>query len=300
MGVDHVQDATAHWHQTVNHERVQLTLEEEIDLGYRVQQGDHQARERLIKSGLGLVASMARKQSEYGVSLDDLVQQGTIGLIRAVDLYDPARGYRLSTYATMWIHRYLTVALADAEGFPRQERAHAYEVRSRLSAGDSVRQIARSMKMPEEKAAALARWNITSFDDTPEGSTEPLRDSIPDPCCLEDQATTRVDVNRAMACLKPREREVVRRFYGLTGGEETQQDIAESLGTNQMAVSRILRSSLQKLREQMREGHVCQTELFSDYEDALPDGNGSSLRSYRRSRGSIVPIESPALFQEAA
>ncbi|MCD6288286.1 MAG: sigma-70 family RNA polymerase sigma factor, partial [Candidatus Hydrogenedentes bacterium] len=91
-----------------------LTAQEEVALGRRVKQGDRSAAEQLIKSSLRLVVSIARRYSHCGMSLLDLIEEGNIGLMRAVDKFDPESGYRFSTYATWWIRQAVTRSLSNS------------------------------------------------------------------------------------------------------------------------------------------------------------------------------------------
>src|SRR5688500_15458467 len=90
-----------------------LTHQEEIDLSKRVKQGDNAARKRLIEKNLKLVVSIAKKSRGLGLSFEDLIQEGNIGLMKAVEKFDPDRGFRFSTYATWWIRQAVQRAVAD-------------------------------------------------------------------------------------------------------------------------------------------------------------------------------------------
>src|ERR687884_555109 len=90
-----------------------LTHQEEIDLSLRAKAGDRRARQRLIEKNLRLVVSVAKKYRGYGLPFEDLIQEGNIGLMKAVEKFDPDRGYKLSTYAVWWIRQTIQRAVAD-------------------------------------------------------------------------------------------------------------------------------------------------------------------------------------------
>jgi RNA polymerase primary sigma factor len=111
-----------------------LTHQEEIDLSKRVKKGDKAARKRLIEKNLKLVVSIAKKSRGRGLSFEDLIQEGNIGLIRAVEKFDPDRGFRFSTYATWWIRQAVQRAVADK----------GRTIRVPVHMGDKMREIART------------------------------------------------------------------------------------------------------------------------------------------------------------
>src|ERR671915_818677 len=110
-----------------------LTHQEEIDLSKRVKRGDKAARKRLIEKNLKLVVSIAKKSRGRGLSFEDLIQEGNIGLIRAVEKFDPDRGFRFATYATWWIRQAVQRAVADK----------GRNIRIPVHRGDKIRKMAR-------------------------------------------------------------------------------------------------------------------------------------------------------------
>src|SRR5215208_6256934 len=157
-----------------------LTHQEEIDLSKRVKKGDKAARKRLIEKNLKLVVSIAKKSRGRGLSFEDLIQEGNIGLIRAVEKFDPDRGFRFSTYATWWIRQAVQRAVADK----------GRTIRVPVHMGEKIREIARTYnelwagleRVPsDEQVAERLGWSmedIRKVKDAMPGATTSLNQPL--------------------------------------------------------------------------------------------------------------------------
>ena len=242
-----------------------LTKEEEVELSKRIERGDAEAKERMINSNLRLVVSIAKKYQGHGLSLLDLIQEGIIGLIRAVEKFDWRRGFKFSTYATWWIRQAvqrgvanksrtirIPVHIADREQrIARAERTLA----PKLGRQPTEEEVAKQAKLPlkqvrEVRQAARA---ITSLDrpvgegDAALGDLFAAEGSEP-----EEELTVSLEqdvLRRAVSQLPDREREVVKRRYGLNGDRDpaSLDAIGRELGLTRERVRQIEASALEQL-----------------------------------------------------
>ena len=243
-----------------------LTKEEEIELAKLIERGDEQAKERMINSNLRLVVSIAKRYQGHGLSLLDLIQEGIIGLIRAVEKFDWRRGFKFSTYATWWIRQAvqrgvanksrtirLPVHIADRE----QKMARAERLLApKLGRQPTEEEIAKQAKLPLKQVREVrhAARAITSLD-KPLGADNEGRfgdlfaseGSEP-----EEELTVSLEedvLRRAVAQLPEREREVVKRRYGLNGERDPASlaTIGRELGLTRERVRQIEASALEQL-----------------------------------------------------
>src|SRR5919198_834998 len=192
-----------------------LTAEEEVGLAKRIERGDREAKDRMINSNLRLVVSIAKRYQGHGLSLLDLIQEGIIGLIRAVEKFDWRRGFKFSTYATWWIRQ------AVQRGVANKSRT----IRIPVHIVEREQKIARAER---ELATRLGR--------------QPTEEEVT--YSLQEQA-----LRRAVAELPEREREIVKLRYGLNGDRDPKSldAIGRELGMTRERVRQIEASALERL-----------------------------------------------------
>ncbi len=163
-----------------------LTHAEEIDLSNRAKEGDKKARARLIEKNLRLVVSVAKKYRGYGLPFEDLIQEGNIGLMKAVEKYDPERGYRFSTYATWWIRQAVQRAVAD-KGRTIRVPVHMTEKIRKLSRAYNELSLEFEREPGEEELARYLEWSVP--DVRLALSAMPDATSLDQPVSSEDTAS---------------------------------------------------------------------------------------------------------------
>ena len=242
-----------------------LTAAQEVELAKRIERGDAQAKEQMINSNLRLVVSIAKRYQGHGLSLLDLIQEGVLGLIRAVEKFDWRRGFKFSTYATWWIRqavqrgvqnrsRVIRVPVHVAEVERRASRAER-ELTGMLGRLPSEEEVAEKAKISLEKLrrAREAVRTLTSLDrPVGEDQSATLGDLVAapggDPAA---ELAVRLDVpalERALATLDPLQRKILELRFGLTGEEPvTIREVAEKLDVARDRVRKLERTALEQL-----------------------------------------------------
>jgi RNA polymerase primary sigma factor len=242
-----------------------LTAAEEVELAKRIERGDMMAKDRMINSNLRLVVSIARRYQGQGLPLSDLVQEGMLGLIRATEKFDWRRGFKFSTYATLWIRQAIQRGLENSARVIRlpvhiaqRERRISRvtrELTTKLGRDPSDEEIADAAELPLEEVIEIrkAAQQVTSLDqpvgdDGDASLGDLMADEQPEPDAEVAARMREETVEKAIAELPERERNVVRLRFGL-GGEAptTLRDAGRRLGITAERTRQIEESALRHL-----------------------------------------------------
>ena len=248
-----------------------LTPEEEKQLAGKVKEGDEEARAKMINANLRLVVNIAKRYSHFGVLLTDLIEEGNMGLMKAVSMYDPEQRFRFSTYAAYWIRQYITRALANqaktvripvymVEAIAKWKRA-VEQLTQKLGRRPRLKEVAKEMKKSVKKITQIRSMiTRTTSLEAPIGKdgTGQFSDLIPDESSASatDELTQILRQERVGELLEKmgaREREVLSLRYGLKDGTtRTLNEIAKNFGITRERVRQIENAAMLKLRAYIR------------------------------------------------
>lgn len=245
-----------------------LNGKEEIELARAIRKGDQSARQKLIQANLRLVVSIARKFINRGMSFQDLIQEGSLGLMRAVEKFDPDRGFKLSTYATWWIRQAISRALTDKASAIRvpvhmneklcKTRRIIAQLRDRLGRAPTMDEIAAESGLEKGRLLfvlgsqrQLLSLDNPAHDDQDSTLGELLEDeSAAQPDMVAAGELLSTDINKLLSCLGNQEQAVIRMRFGLTGDSPlTLEESGKKLGCSRERVRKLELQALRKLRQ---------------------------------------------------
>ena len=259
-----------------------LTAEEEVLYARRALRGDEVSRKRMIESNLRLVVKISRRYSNRGLALLDLVEEGNLGLIRAVEKFDPERGFRFSTYATWWIRQTIERAIMNQTRTIRLpihvvKELNVYlrtarELAQKLDHEPTAEDIAQQLEKSVDDVNRMLRLNerVSSVDNPIGGdSDKALLDIIPDEKGGSPETSTQDDdiknsIVHWLKDLNPKQREVLARRFGLLGYEaSTLEDVGREIGLTRERVRQIQVEGLRRLRDMLTHQGLSIESLFN-------------------------------------
>jgi RNA polymerase primary sigma factor len=249
-----------------------LTAEEERDLAYRIREGDLEAREQMIQANLRLVVSIAKNYGGRGLSLMDLVEEGNIGLMRAVEKFDPGQETRFSTYATWWIKQSIRRALVNTVKTVRipsylvevisRLRHKTAELEQTLGREPTLAELAKALDLEEENVRVLKRAiraeatgaGTVSLDAIPAASETIVDERVQRPDDVFFQRYDLGKIDELLGAISERESMILRLRFGLDKGQKeplTLKEIGEKIGLTRERVRQIEAEALRRLQKIM-------------------------------------------------
>jgi RNA polymerase primary sigma factor len=254
-----------------------ITVEEEVELAQRIKKGDQKALEKLTKANLRFVVSVAKQYQNQGLSLPDLINEGNLGLIKAAEKFDETRGFKFISYAVWWIRQSILQALAEQSRIvrlPLNQVGSLNKINKAYSRFEqeherkpTAEELSTELDLPAEKITDTLRVSGRHISvDAPfvEGEANSLLDVLinddsPDADhSLINESLSR-EIDRALATLTERERDIIKLFFGIACQEMTLEEIGEKFGLTRERVRQIKEKAIRRLR------HTSRSKLLKTY-----------------------------------
>jgi RNA polymerase primary sigma factor len=254
-----------------------ITVEEEVELAQRIKKGDRAALEKLTRANLRFVVSVAKQYQNQGLSLPDLINEGNLGLIKAAEKFDETRGFKFISYAVWWIRQSILQALAEQSRIvrlPLNQVGSLNKINKAFSKFEqenerqpTPEELAEALDLPKEKVADTLRVSGRHVSvDAPfvDGEDNSLLDVLvnndspnADNTLINESLSREVD--RALATLTERERDIIKLFFGIACQEMTLEEIGEKFGLTRERVRQIKEKAIRRLR------HTSRSKLLKTY-----------------------------------
>lgn len=251
-----------------------VTPEEEVELARRIRTGDQAALERLVSANLRFVVSVAKKYQNLGLPLNDIINEGNLGLVKAAQRFDETRGFKFISYAVWWIRQSIIQAIAENSRLvrlPLNKVGSLTKINKAFSALEqeferepTAEELANSLEIGEDEVKttlSVASRHVSMDAPFEEGESNSLIDVLINPDAesadteMEYRYSLSVETERSLSTLTEREREVIKLFYGIgVDNPMTLSDIGETLGLTRERVRQIKDKSISKLRAEARSG----------------------------------------------
>jgi len=249
-----------------------LSAEEELELSRRVQKGDDDAREKMIRANLRLVISIAKRYTNLGVPLSDLIEEGNIGLMKGVEKFDPERGFRFSTYAAWWIKQGISRAVIDQGKMIRVPvymneeilkykkcvEALTHKLKRRPRTGEVAKKLQVTVEKVRELDRAISKMSSLDAPIGEEGDGQ-VKDIIEDENIVSPDEHLDLFFNKERASgflelLNERERKILEMRFGLTDGETcTLAEIADKLGVSRERIRQLEEGAIAKIQKVLKD-----------------------------------------------
>ena len=244
-----------------------VTPEEEVELAQRIREGDQRALDRLVRANLRFVVSVAKQYQNQGLSLQDLINEGNLGLIKAAQRFDETRGFKFISYAVWWIRQSILQAVAEQAriirlplnqvGAVSKLKKTAAMLEQEYQRKPSTEELAKELELPESKVQSLMGMNMRQIstdaplDDNDEGSFLDVyvdQDSTATDQAVENESDNDA-INRALSTLNDKERQVINMYYGIgTPRDYSLDEIALTMGISRERTRQIRDRVLKRLK----------------------------------------------------